>query len=212
MTLEARSAQSFVYRTAGEWDGVLGEGIAGASQGFYLEMEDGISEVGSPEPRSATGPEQGTAALAATIPPPSSQCSIPSQGVWAAQLSSVAAPATTTTPPTITTPTLTLPSIPPAITHERTSPDQTWLEPSDMMRDGTPWGFKVPDLNATQMQPDQIGNFDPISIPLFTSLQAFHATAGDVPPDQAGLPQTLDHTPFVEEPLGSLDQLYWVSR
>ncbi|KAI0386776.1 hypothetical protein F5Y04DRAFT_71562 [Hypomontagnella monticulosa] len=207
VALEARSAQSFVYRTAGEWDGFLAEGIAGASEGFGLELEEGASEIGSPSPRSPTGPERDTAALAAILPPSSSQGSIPTQGVWAAQPGSIAAPATTTA-----TSTLALPSIPPGISHERTPPDQTWLESPDMMRDGRPWDFEVQDLNTTQIQPDQIGSFDPVSIPLFAGLPAFHGTAEDTQPDQADLPQRLDHTPFIEEPLNSLDQLYWVSR
>ncbi|KAI0843509.1 hypothetical protein F5Y06DRAFT_284004 [Hypoxylon sp. FL0890] len=187
VTLEARTAQSFVYRTAGEWDGFSGEGVAGASEGFSLEIPSGVSEIGSPSSRSATGPERETATLASTVPPPPSQDSISTQGAWAAQLNPVAAPAPTTHA---------LPSIPTTVTHERIPPDQTWLEPPDMMGDGRPWGFEVRDLNSTQMQPDQ----------------AFPGTAGDGRPDQAGLPQRLEHTPFIEEPLGSLDQLYWVSR
>lgn len=200
--LEARSAQSFVYRTAEEWDGFPGEGVAGASEGFGLEMAGGMGEIESPSSRSVTGPERETAALAAIIPPSPSQGSIPNQDIWAAQISPVAAPATT----------LDLPCMPTAVTHEPIPPDQTWLEPPDMMGNGIPWHFDVQDLNATQMQPDQVGNFDPVSIPLFASLQAFHDTAGDVRPDQTGLPQRLDHMPFTEEHLSSVDHLYWVSR
>ncbi|KAI1372028.1 hypothetical protein F4677DRAFT_277760 [Hypoxylon crocopeplum] len=196
VTLEARSAQSFVYRTAGDWDGFSGEG-----EGFSFEMAAGGSEIGSPS-RSVTGPVRETASLAAVVPPSPSQGPIPTQDVWAAQLSPVAAPATNTT--------LALPSS--AVAHQRTAPDQTWLEPPDMMGDGRSWDFEVQDLSATQMQPDHAGNFDPVSIPLFASLQAFHDTAGDARPEQTDLPQRLDHNPFVEEPLNSLDQLYWVSR
>lgn len=207
VTLEARTAQSFVYRTAGEWDGFSGEGVVGANEGFSFEIPSGVSEVGSPSSRSATGPDRETAALAATVPPPPppSQDPIPAQGAWAAQLSPVAAPAITTT-------THALPGIPTAVTHERIPPEQTWLEAADMVGDSRPWDFEVRDFNATQMQPDQVGNFDPVPISLFDTLQAFPNTVGDTRPDQAGMPQRLDHTPFMEEPLGSLDQLYWVSR
>ncbi|OTA57772.1 hypothetical protein K449DRAFT_135046 [Hypoxylon sp. EC38] len=153
VTLEARTAQSFVYRTVGEWDGFSGDGIAGANEGFSLEIPSGVSEIESPPSRSATGPERETAALAATVPqpppPPPSQDSIPTHGAWAAQLSPVAAPATTTTT------THALPSVPTAVTHERIPPDQTWLEPPDMLGDGRPWDFEARDFNATQMQPDQ---------------------------------------------------------
>ncbi|KAI1407131.1 hypothetical protein F5Y13DRAFT_134715 [Hypoxylon sp. FL1857] len=207
VTLEARTAQSFVYRTAGEWDGFSGEGVAGASEGFSLEIPSGVSEIESPSSRSATGPEREAAALAAIVPPPP-QDSMPTQDAWVAQLSPVTAPATTTT-----TTTHALPSIPTAITFERIPPDQTWLESPDMMGNGRPWDFEVRDLDAAQMQPDQAGNFDPVSIPLFSSLpQTFPGTAGDTRLDQADLSQRLDHTPFAGEPLGSLDQLYWVSR
>ncbi|XXH02825.1 hypothetical protein Hte_009212 [Hypoxylon texense] len=203
--LEARSAQSFVYRTVGDWDGFSGEDVPGASEVFSLEIASGVGEIGDPS-RSATGPEREPAALAATVPPPppTSQGSIPTQGVWAAQLSPVANPATPTSHA--------LPSIPAAIAHERIPADQTWLEPPDMMGEGRPWDFEILDLNATQMPTDQVGNFDSVPIPLFASLQAFHDAAGDVRPDRGGLPQRLDHTPFTEEPLSSLDQIYWVSR
>ncbi|KAI6083637.1 hypothetical protein F4821DRAFT_271672 [Hypoxylon rubiginosum] len=183
--LEARSAQSFVYRTAEEWDGFPGEGVAGANEGFGLEMAGGAGEIESPSSRSVTGPERERAALVATIPP-SPQGSIPNQDIWAAQISPVAAPTTT----------LDLPCMPTAVTHERIPPDQTWLEPPDMMGNGIPWHFDVQDLNATQMQPDQ----------------AFHDTAGDARSDQTGLPQRLDHMPFTEEHLNPVDNLYWVSR
>lgn len=184
VTLEARSAQSFVYRTAEDWDGFSGEGVAGASdEGF--------------------GPEPEAAAFAATVLPSPSQGSIPTQGVWAAQISPVAAPATTAII------THALPSIPTAVTNE---PEQTWLEPPGAMGDGRQWDFEIPDLNATQMHPDQVGNFDSVPIPLFASLQSFDGTAGDARPDHAGLPQRLDYTPFTEEPPSSLDQLYWNSR
>ncbi|KAI1441920.1 hypothetical protein F5Y02DRAFT_274184 [Annulohypoxylon stygium] len=209
VALEARAAQPFVYRTAGEFDGFSGEGVAAASAAFSAEIAGGVSEIGSTPPRLATGLERGEAtALAATILPSPSQGSIPPQSAWGVQPSTVAAPVTTTTHA--------LPSIPTAVTHGRIQPDQTWLEHPDMVGDGGPWDFEVQDLNAMQMQPDQEANgFDPIPIALFTGLQAFHSTAEDARPDQTGLPQRLDHTPFVEEPLSSLsslDQLYWVSR
>ncbi|KAI1135877.1 hypothetical protein F5Y05DRAFT_164348 [Hypoxylon sp. FL0543] len=200
VTLEARTAQSFVYRTVAEWDGFSGEDFAGAHEGFNLEIPSGVGEIGSPSSRSATGPERESAALAATVPLSPSQDSIPNQGAWAAHLNPVAAPA-----PTTTAGTHALPSIPTAVAHERIPPDQTWLE-------HPLWDFESQDLNTTQIQPDQVGNFDPVSIPLFAGLQAFPGTAGDTRPDHAGLPQRLDHTPFIEGHLGSLDQLYWVSR
>ncbi|KAI1384431.1 uncharacterized protein F4822DRAFT_432976 [Hypoxylon trugodes] len=204
--LEARTAQSFVYRTvaSGDWDVFPNEGIAAASEGFNFDTTGGVNEIGSPS-RSATGLERDPAALVAAVPPPTSQGSVPTQSDWATHFNTVSAPTTAATTHVLSD------TIPTTVANERISPDQSWLEPPSMMGDGRPWDFEVRDLHLAQMQLEQTNDFDPdpTSIPLLASLEAFHNAAGDARPDQAGFPQRLDHTPFMEEPLSSLDQLYW---